>query len=141
LAAAVADGLRTRLHASARIVVVEPDSAACVTRALETGVPVPVDGDLETVAGMLSCGLASAPALAVLLRHRARGVGVDESMLRLAADALRADGGPRSTASGAAGLAGLLRVAADPGLRAAHALDGDSRVLLVISEGDAASPG
>lgn len=141
LAAAIADGLHTQLHASAHIVVVEPDSAACVTRALAAGAPVPIDGGLETAAGMLSCGLASAPALALLLAHGARGVGVDESMLRLAVDALRAGGGPHSTASGAAGLAGLLRVSADPGLRAAHALTDDSRVLLVISEGDAASRG
>jgi diaminopropionate ammonia-lyase len=87
---------------------------------------------------MLSCGLASAPALAVLLRHGARGMSVDEPMLRSAVAALREAGGPDSTASGAAGLAGLLQASADPALRATHALDGDSRVLLVISEGDAA---
>jgi len=138
LAAAMADGLRSQLHASARIVVVEPDSVACVTRALETGAPVAIDGDLHTGAEMLSCGLASAPALAVLLRHGARGLSVDEPMLRSAVAALREAGGPDSTASGAAGLAGLLRASADPALRATHALDGDSRVLLVISEGDAA---
>lgn len=138
LAAAMADGLRSQLCAPARIVVVEPGSAACVTRALEAGEPVTVDGDLHTSAEMLSCGLASAPALAVLLRHGARGLSVDESMLRDAIAALREAGGPDSTASGAAGLAGLLRASADPTLRAAHALDGDSRVLLVISEGDAA---
>ncbi|MGO1001176.1 pyridoxal-phosphate dependent enzyme [Lysobacter sp. CA196] len=138
LAAAMAEGLRTQLRASACIVVVEPDSAACVTRALQAGAPVAIDGDLDTAAGMLSCGLASAPALAVLLRHDARGIGVDEAMLDLAVTALREAGGPHSTASGAAGLAGLLRASADPELRAAHALGGDSRVLLVISEGDAA---
>lgn len=138
LAAAMADGLQTQLRVSARIVVVEPESAACVTPALEAGAPVAIDGDLHTGAEMLSCGLASAPALAVLLRHGARGLSVDEPMLRSAVAALREAGGPDSTASGAAGLAGLLRASADPALRATHALDGDSRVLLVISEGDAA---
>jgi diaminopropionate ammonia-lyase len=44
-------------------------------------------------------------------------------------------GGPNTTPSGAAGLAGLLQVAAQPELRAAHQLRGDSNVLLVITEG------
>ena len=135
LAAAMADGLRARMRYPARIVVVEPATAACVAHALELGQPERIAGDLRTVAGMLACGLASAPALAILLRHEARAVRVREHGLRAAVHALQVAGGPASTPSGTAGLAGLLRVAGDARLRAEHGLDPDSDVLLVASEG------
>lgn len=134
LAAALADGLHDRLRAPARIVTVEPAAAACVMRALAAGRPVQVEGELATVAQLLSCGRASSPALAVLARHRAAAMSVDEDELRAAPQRLREHGGPASTPSGCAGLAGLWRVAADPALRAQHALDARSVVLLAISE-------
>jgi len=135
LAAAMAEGLRTLMRPPARILVVEPERAACVARGLEAGRPVALTGDLETVAEMLSCGTASAPALAILQRHRARSVVVDEARLQHAVDALRRADGPETTASGAAGLGGFLKTAADAGLRVLHGLDASSEVLLVITEG------
>jgi diaminopropionate ammonia-lyase len=48
---------------------------------------------------------------------------------------LREAGGPQTSASGAAGLAGLLSVAANPELRVAHQLRSDSSVLLAVTEG------
>jgi diaminopropionate ammonia-lyase len=116
-------------------VVVEPESAACVTRALAVGRPVLVPGDLRTSAEMLSCGVASAMALEILRRHDAQTVLVGERGLNKAKETLRHTGGPETTASGAAGLAGLLRVAQDPHLRSLHQLTAASRVLLVATEG------
>jgi diaminopropionate ammonia-lyase len=75
LAAAMADGLRAIMASSARVVV-EPDAAACVGAALAAERPVPVLGIRDTAAEMPSCGEASAPALAVLLRHGAAAVAV-----------------------------------------------------------------
>jgi diaminopropionate ammonia-lyase len=135
LAAAIADGLHATLRAPARLVVVEPESAACVGHALALGYPARIEGDLHTCADMLSCGLASAPAVALLLRHDARAIAIGEEELRDAVSALRNAGGPETTPSGAAGLAGLLHVAAREDLRREHRLDARSTVLLLITEG------
>ncbi|MEZ0470769.1 pyridoxal-phosphate dependent enzyme [Luteimonas salinilitoris] len=135
LAAAMAEGLHGVMRAPNRLLVVEPESADCVSRALSAGAPVRIAGDLHTCADMLSCGLASAPALEVLLRHAAESVLVGEERLRDAVDVLRDTGGVETTPSGAAGLAGLLDVAPHPVLRDRHRLDADSHVLLVVTEG------
>ncbi len=135
LAAAIADGLGPHMHAAGRIVVVEPHSAACVARALREGRPVRIEGQLRTAAEMLSCGLASAPALEILLRHRAHAMGVSESELEAGPAQLLAAGGPASTPSGAAGLAGLLAAAGQPDERERCGLDAGSIVLLVVTEG------
>ena len=134
LAAALAEGLHDWLRAPARLVVVEPDRAACVGHALRAGRAERIAGDLNTVAGMLSCGRAASVALAALQRRGALAMTVDEAELAAAPATVRAAGGPASTASGAAGLAGLLRAAADPALRASHGLDQRSVVLVVITE-------
>lgn len=138
LAAAMADGLRDLMQGPKRLLIVEPESAACVARALAVGHPVRIPGELHTSAQMLSCGLASAPALEVLQRHDARSIVVGEDQLHIAVNVLREVGGPDTTPSGAAGLAGLLHVAANPELRAAHHLGPDSNVLLVATEGPVA---
>ncbi|RDZ28184.1 pyridoxal-phosphate dependent enzyme [Lysobacter silvisoli] len=134
LAAAMADGLRDLLVGPGRIVVIEPAAAACVGHAMRNGRPERIDGDLATAADMLSCGLASAPALQRLLAHGAVAETVDETELAAAPTILRDCGGPATTASGAAGIAGLLRAAADPALRSAHGLAGTSRVLVLATE-------
>ena len=139
LAAALAEGLQPRLAPGARLLVVEPERAACVGHALRLGRVATIGGTLATSASMLSCGRASAPALRVLLRHRAEPLAVDEACLLDAVAQWRAFGDGTTTASGAAGLAGLLHVAADPARRRHHGLDADSVAVLVISE--AAPPG
>ncbi|KRC33624.1 MULTISPECIES: pyridoxal-phosphate dependent enzyme [unclassified Lysobacter] len=134
LAAAVAEGLHQRLPGPGRLLVVEPADAACVALALSEGRPLRVPGELHTSAEMLSCGLASAPAVAILKRHGAASIVVDEAQLLAAPGTLRDADGPQTTPSGAAGVAGLLRCAEDPALRSAHALTEDSRVLLIATE-------
>lgn len=135
LAAALADGLKAVMRAPGLIVVVEPESAACVTRALALGRPERIPGDLSTSAEMLSCGVASATALEILRRHNVHTVLVGELALHDAKDVLSRTGGPETTVSGAAGVAGLLRVAQDPHLRSLHELTKASHVLLVATEG------
>jgi diaminopropionate ammonia-lyase len=133
-AAAVGSGLREVMRAPARLVTVEPETAPCVAMALRAGRPVRVPGDLRTAASMLSCGVASAAALPVLQSLHASPVLVSEEELAAAVMILRGAGGPDSTASGAAGLAGLLRVASSEPLRTRHRLDANSSVLLVATE-------
>lgn len=133
LAAAMAGGLAAFLDAPAAIVVVEPEKAACVAAALAMGHPVQVGGDLDTTAEMLSCGEASAPALAILRHHGAVAIAVSESGLDDAPAVLLACGGPATTPSGATGLAGALAVAAGGG-SAVPPLGPKSCVLLLITE-------
>jgi len=133
LAAALAEGLSDFLAPPARLVVVEPETAACLAAAFARGHVVRIAGELNTAAEMLSCGEASAPAFAILRRAGAEVVTVSERALLDAPQALRAAGGPDTTPSGATGLAGLASV-----IGSAHAsrlvLTAESRVLLVISE-------
>jgi len=130
LAAAMAEGLHGMMAPPGRIVVVEPARTACVGAALAAGRPVAVPGALDTVAEMLSCGEASAPAFAVLRRHGAVAVAVEEAELAEAPGYLLGMGGPATTPSGAAGLAGLRAALADPRC----GLGGASRIMLLITE-------
>jgi diaminopropionate ammonia-lyase len=134
LAAAMTAGLCAALAPPAKIVVVEPESAACVAAGLRAGRPARVEGSVESSAEMLACGEASAPALAVLLRHDVEALAVAEPALRAAPAFLREHNGPATTPSGATGLAGLSAALADPRLAARFALTRESRVLLVVSE-------
>lgn len=139
LAAALTEGLHHLMRAPSRVLVVEPESSSCVAAALVAGHPVRVEGDLHTRAEMLACGLASAPAVAILRKRGAKSVLVAEDLLQEAVTTVRDAGGVPTTPSGATGLAGLLQVSSHATLRALHQLDEDSCVLLVISEGAVAS--
>ena len=86
-------------------------------------------GDLETTAGMLSCGEASAPALDVLLRRGIQAVTVSEERLEEAPAIMRDCGGPSTTTSGAASLAGALATRE-------RLLTPGARVLLLVTEGE-----
>lgn len=138
LAAALADGLSKELATPAQIIVVEPEAAACVAAGLSAGRPVQIAGKLETCAEMLSCGLASAPALEILIRCESRSLLVNELALERAVRIMDECGGPSTTPSGAAGLAGLLHVARDGTLRSQFELGADSKILLVATERDLA---
>jgi diaminopropionate ammonia-lyase len=134
LAAAIAQGVLGDERHRAATIVVEPEGAACVGMALASGDLPRVSGDLKTVAEMLSCGEASAPAMEILRAHHARARAVDDAALAGAVELLGHDAGVETSASGGAGLAGLLQVANDPDLRRVHGLDRDSVVLLIITE-------
>lgn len=135
LAAAMAEGVRSQMAGDRRVVVVEPDKAACVGAALRAGHVQRVPGDLRTLAEMLSCGEASAPALKILLRHAATAITVSEAALADAVQTLASHDGPVSTPSGAAGLAGLLTALPGSPLARELGIDEISRVLLVATEG------
>jgi diaminopropionate ammonia-lyase len=134
-AAALAIHFHAHMRAPRHLCVVEPETAACIAHALSIGRVERIAGSLETAAEMLSCGEASAGAVDILRRHGARAIAVGDPALHDAVEALVRAGAPATTPSGAAGLAGMLAVAADDRRRSAHALDADSVVLLVATEG------
>ncbi len=123
-----------------RCVVVEPSRADCFYRSVEAGRPVAVHGVLDTVMAGLACGEVSALAWEVLATGADAVVAIDDAY---ALEAVRVLAAPRAGdpvvvagETGAAGLAALLALQARPELRAQLALDGDSAVLLLGSEGD-----
>lgn len=135
IAAALGRGLCETHGHKCRVVVVEPASVDCVGAALRRGRIERLPGDLHTAAEMLSCGEASAPAIAILQRLRADAISVGEQELVDAVNLSTAFGGPATTPSGATGLAGFM--SALPGtLRAEELqLDSRSRILWVATEG------
>ena len=139
LAAALTAGASSFMRAPQRVLVVEPQAAACVAEALSAGRPVHIAGPLSTSAEMLACGLASAPAVHILRTHGASSVLVADDLLQQAATRLHDANGPTTTPSGATGLAGLLHVSSHESLRDLHQLTEESTVLLVVTEGAAPS--
>jgi diaminopropionate ammonia-lyase len=137
VAAALAGSLGPGLAPDGRVVVVEPAEADCVLRSLQAGRPTAATGSLLTSMSMLACGEPSLPALDVLQRVATDALAISDAAAASAVKHLAAAGGPRSTPSGAAGLAGFLAAAADPECRAALNLTADSVVLCVITEGTA----
>ena len=121
------------------VVVVEPATAACVTTSLVKGEATEVAADTATIMGMLECFAPSPVAVDILRTSSDFAICVDDC------DAIRAmkvyaagsDGDPGvvSGESGAASLAGLLRVVEDSAARNTIGLDGSSRVLLINTEG------
>ena len=134
LAAALAGTIRPKMVGQRKVVIVEPENAACVGAALEAGRAVSLEGELDTGAAMLSCGLASTPALEILLANDADAISVSEPCLEEACALMEAQG-INTTPSGAAGLAGLLGASRDPALRRRFGLEPKSAALLIVSEG------
>lgn len=141
LAAAVAAGLWHRYgEARPRLVVVEPERAACCFASAVAGEPTPASGDLDTICAGLACGEVSLLAWQVLERAAHAFLTVPDAaviteMRRLA----RPEPGDPVVIAGESapvGLAGLAAAVSDAGLADALKLRRDSTVLLFGSEGD-----
>jgi len=135
-AAAVSVQLRARYGSAVKLVVAEPEKAACLLASAEAGQPVAVEGDLDTLMAGLACGEPSLIAWQELERATFAFMAIpDES----AVDAMRllAHRSPKVVAgeSAVAGLGALLLAARDPFSRGMLGLDADSRVLLFGTEG------
>lgn len=136
VAAAVSVQLRARHGSAVKLVVAEPERAACLLASAEAGEPVTVPGELDTLMAGLACGEPSLLAWQELERGAYAFAAVpDES----AVDCMRLLAGrsPSITAgeSAVAGLAVFLLAAADPLTRAMLGLGTDSRVLVFGTEG------
>jgi diaminopropionate ammonia-lyase len=133
LAQGVVAHYRRRHVGRARVLVVEPDSAAAVMTSLVNGRPASVRTGTTVMAGM-NCGTISTLAWPVLRD------GCDAAVLVTDADALRATAdlaahGVRSGPCGAATLAGLRAALHEPRRRADLDLPDGAVVVLLSTEG------
>ena len=115
------------------VLAVEPDSAACLLASLHAGERTSVSTAGTIMAG-LNCGTVSAAAWPVLRHGCDAAVAVSDQEARQAgADLGRL--GVSSGPSGAATLAGVRAVLAQPGRRAALGLGDDAVIVLLSTEG------
>jgi diaminopropionate ammonia-lyase len=131
-----AAAVRFAAHAGARVVGVEPVTAACLTVSLRAGRPAAVETPGTTMAG-LDCAEISAGAWPDLRAGIAGTMTVDDDEAAVAMRELAA-AGLAIGECGAAPLAALRRLAADPAcaaLREAAGLGPGTRALLVGTEG------
>lgn len=140
LAAAVCAHLWERLgDGRGRLVVVEPDKAACLYASALAGTPTAVHGDLDTLMAGLACGEVSLIAWEVLEAGTSDFLTIPDAAavacMRLLADAPYGDTPIAAGESAVAGLAGMLMAAVRPETAATLGLGADSRVLLFGSEG------
>jgi diaminopropionate ammonia-lyase len=140
LAAGVVAALRQHWGADApRVVIVEPELAACLFESAKTGTATSVSIIEETLMAGLSCGEPSALAWEILAEEASDFLTIPESIVaptvRLLARPLGNDSVVEAGESAIAGLAALIAARADAGLSAKLGLDAQSRVLLIGSEG------
>jgi diaminopropionate ammonia-lyase len=131
---------RRRGAARPRIVLADPERAACWIESFAADAPTPARGALDTIMAGLACGEVSLLAWEILRDHADAAMALPDSaaaamMRRLARPR---DGDPPLVAgeSGVTGLAALMAAARDRDARRALELDPDSRVLVFSSEGD-----
>jgi len=139
LAAAITARLIQKMGRGTRIVVVEPELAACIFASAPSGIATTVPIEEETLMAGLSCGEPSPLAWQVLREEVEDFVTIPESLvgptMRLTARPLGADPAIAAGESAVCGLAALIAAARQPALRKALGLGAGSRVLLIGSEG------
>lgn len=117
-----------------RVIVVEPDRAACLFESARQGKASNIGGALDTAMAGLACGETSLLAWEILEEGASDFLTVTDdaafAAMRLLAPEIVAG------ESAVAGLAGLLGAAARPAIAQALGLEASSRVLLFGSEGD-----
>ncbi len=140
LAGAVAAVLRQQLGARApRVVVVEPDRAACLFESARAGRLSCVEITRETVMAGLSCGEPSPMAWEILAAEASDFVTIPDRLvgpaIRLLAAPPGCDPPIKAGESAVAGLAALIAARGQPELWRKLGLGDRARVLLIGSEG------
>lgn len=140
LAAGVAAGLRQYWgENSPRVIIVEPELAACLFESAKTGKATSVTIEEETLMAGLSCGQPSELAWEILSDEASDYLTIPEPIVapavRLLARPQGDDTAIEAGESAIAGLAALIAARDDADLSAKLGLDADSRVLLIGSEG------
>lgn len=140
LAAGVVAGLRQHWGKQGpRVVIVEPELAACLFESGRTGVATNFAIQEETLMAGLSCGEPSGMAWEILAEEASDFLTIPETIVaptvRLLARPLDGDTAIEAGESAIAGLAALIAARQDADLSAKLGLDAQSRVLLIGSEG------
>jgi diaminopropionate ammonia-lyase len=131
----------TRRGRSPRVIVVEPEPAACVMAALAAGEPIAVSASQVSAMSVLQCGTVSLTAFANLQAGVSCCLAIEDSWATTATAELGASG-VRTGNSGAAGIAGLLAAFTGPfagPVRQHLGLSSDARLLAVATESPAAA--
>ena len=140
LAASIAAGLRQTYGPDApRVVIVEPDRAACLFESARFGKATTVAIAKETIMAGLSCGEPSGMAWEILAEQASDFLTIPDSIIaptiRLLANATLGDPVIEAGESAVAGLAALIAARQCDTLWGNLGLDASSRVLLIGSEG------
>ena len=140
LAAAVAAVLRQHWRKNApRVVVVEPELAACLIASAVAGEPITVEIEKETIMAGLSCGEPSEIAWQILREEASDFLTIPDAVvaptMRMLARGTYGDPPIEAGESAVAGLAALIAARQDADLSRKLGLDANSRVLLFGSEG------
>lgn len=124
---------------SPRVVIVEPELAACLYESARQGTATTVAIAQETIMAGLSCGEPSPLAWEILAQEAADYVTIPDTLIpptvRMLARPLPGDPMIEAGESAVAGLSALIAARTDPALSKALGLDTTSRVLLIGSEG------
>ncbi|MFT8675004.1 MAG: diaminopropionate ammonia-lyase [Acetobacter sp.] len=122
-----------------RFITVEPETAACLLASAHAGAPTAVTGDLHTIMAGLACGEPSSLAWPAIHALTDAYLALDDESIRQTMRALARGVGDDSPViageSGAAGLAGLREVMANPELAGRLGLSHHSVVLAIGTEG------
>lgn len=140
LAASVAAALRQYYgDQSPRVVIVEPDRAACLFASAKAGEATTVAIHDETIMAGLSCGEPSSMAWDILAEEASDFIVIPDSIVaptvRLLARPAFGDPVIHAGESAVAGLAAVIAARQDETLSKTLGLDAKSRVLLIGSEG------
>lgn len=140
LAAGVAAALRHYWQgASPRVVIVEPELAACLYQSASKGAAVSVEIETETIMAGLSCGEPSEMAWQVLAEEAGDYLTIPDTlvgpMVRMLACPAGSDTPIKAGESAVAGLCALVAARKDKALSKKLGLDASSRVLIIGSEG------
>ena len=138
-AAVMADFWRANPEGRPRFVVVESERADCAFQSAVNGAPTAVEVESETVMAGLSCGEVSVPAWTIVSRGADDFVSIPDELvaptMRRAGAGTNGDPPVVAGECSAAGWAVLLAAAGQPELFRGLALDSQSRVLLIGTEG------
>lgn len=140
LAASVAAALRQFYGAeSPRVVIVEPELAACLFDSAKAGKATNFAIQEETIMAGLSCGEPSEMAWEILAEEATDFVTIPDSIVapavRLLANGETGDPVVEAGESAVAGLAALIAACKVPEMKKTLGLDESARVLLIGSEG------
>lgn len=140
LAAGVVASLRQHWAGDVpRVVIVEPELAACLFESARKGRATSVRIEKETLMAGLSCGEPSEMAWEILAEEASDFLTIPEALVaptvRLLARPRDGDTPIKAGESAVAGLAALIAARQDAELSEKLGLDGTSRVLLIGSEG------
>ena len=140
MAAAMIAGIARYLNYVPVIIIVEPDSAACVTESIKTGKIEKIDIKRESLMGGMSCGEVSLVPWEILKYSVKYCISLPDddiaNTMKLLGNASFSDEKIIAGENSAPGVISLIASCEDDKLKEKIKLDNDSNVLLIGCEGD-----